>query len=143
MELGPAGPHHADKRNARIPARRSFVGGRAAPGIDRLPDPALHAPDLPLTGKTLIAARWRPFGFNNHLWQGRLDTGRWERLPDSVTGGDPHRSGGTGSGISIAVRSHDLRDANLRVSARSNAGGTIPAAGDRASLVHRRPVHFE
>jgi eukaryotic-like serine/threonine-protein kinase len=54
-------------------------------------------------GKTLIAARWRPFGFSNDLWQLRLGVGTWTPVPYTVDG-DPTPLRWDKSGIYFAIR---------------------------------------
>ncbi len=54
-------------------------------------------------GKTLIAARWRPFGFANDLWQLRLGVGAWTPVPYAVPG-DPTPLRWDKSGIYVAIQ---------------------------------------
>jgi serine/threonine-protein kinase len=46
----------------------------------------LYSPLLSPDGGTLIAARSRPFGYWNDVWQRRLDTGRWVPVPSAALG---------------------------------------------------------
>jgi hypothetical protein len=65
----------------------------------------LYSPLLSPDGRTLIAARGRPFGFWNEVWQHRVGAGAgvWAQVP-STTPGDPVLLRWDESGIYAAIR---------------------------------------